>query len=261
MAIFITGDLHGDFRRFRPEIFYEQEALTKEDVVLVAGDFGGVWYGDTRDDEALDWLEGRPFTTVFVPGNHENYDALRKYPLAEWHGGKVRHVRPSVIMLERGQIFDLDSRKFFAMGGASSHDIQDGILEPDDPQFERKFQMLNARNAAFRVNHRSWWKEELPSQEEYNEALDNLERAGWSVDHILAHCAPTNIQAELLRELSRPDRLTEFLEDVCHRCRFQSMFFGHYHENMIIRQKYVLLYEQIIRLKEYPSDEICIEQK
>ncbi len=67
--------------------------------------------------------------------------------------------------------------------------------------------------------------------------------------------------AKLLRELSRPDRLTEFLEDVCHRCRFQSMFFGHYHENMIIRQKYVLLYEQIIRLKEYPSDEICIEQK
>ena len=261
MALFLTGDTHGDFRRFLPESFYEQERLTKEDLVLVCGDMGGVWYGDCRDDEGLDFLERRPFTTLFVVGNHENYDALRKYPLAEWHGGKVRHVRPSVIMLERGQIFDLDSRKFFAMGGASSHDIQDGILEPDDPQFERKFQMLNARNAAFRVNHRSWWKEELPSQEEYNEALDNLERAGWSVDHILAHCAPTNIQAELLRELSRPDRLTEFLEDVCHRCRFQSMFFGHYHENMIIRQKYVLLYEQIIRLKEYPSDEICIEQK
>ena len=25
MEIFITGDTHGDFRRFRPDIFYEQE--------------------------------------------------------------------------------------------------------------------------------------------------------------------------------------------------------------------------------------------
>ena len=37
MEIYITGDLHGDLRRFQPEIFYEQEGLTKEDIVLVAG--------------------------------------------------------------------------------------------------------------------------------------------------------------------------------------------------------------------------------
>ena len=29
MEIFITGDTHGDFRRFRPDIFYEQEHITK----------------------------------------------------------------------------------------------------------------------------------------------------------------------------------------------------------------------------------------
>ena len=42
MEIFITGDTHGDFRRFRPDIFYEQEHMTKEDLVLVCGDFGVV---------------------------------------------------------------------------------------------------------------------------------------------------------------------------------------------------------------------------
>ncbi len=119
MEIYITGDLHGDLRRFQPEIFYEQEGLTKEDLVLVAGDFGCVWHGDERDDEGLDWLEGRPFTTAFVTGNHENYDALRKYPLAEWRGGSIRRIRPSVILLERGQIFDLGGKRFFTMGGAS----------------------------------------------------------------------------------------------------------------------------------------------
>ena len=93
MEIYITGDTHGDFRRFQPEIFYEQAALTKEDVTLVCGDFGGVWHGDERDDEGLGWLEQRPFTTAFVTGNHENYDALRRYPLEEWNGGNIRRIR------------------------------------------------------------------------------------------------------------------------------------------------------------------------
>ena len=56
MSFFITGDTHGDFRRFLPERFYEQETLTKEDFVTVCGDLGGVWYGDHRDDEGLDFL-------------------------------------------------------------------------------------------------------------------------------------------------------------------------------------------------------------
>ena len=78
-----TGDTHGNFERFRPEYFPEGQELTKEDVVLQLGDFGGVWFGDERDDEALDWLKGLPFTVAFVSGNHENYDALVKYPIRE----------------------------------------------------------------------------------------------------------------------------------------------------------------------------------
>ena len=134
--IYLTGDLHGDFRRLSPERFREQEALSKEDILLACGDFGGVWYGDERDDEKLDWLESRPFTTAFVTGNHENYDALQTYPLEQWRGGAIRRIRPSVILLERGQVFNLCGKRFFTMGGASSHDIQDGILEPDDPLFQ-----------------------------------------------------------------------------------------------------------------------------
>ena len=103
MEIYITGDLHGDLRRFQPEIFYEQETLTKEDIVLVAGDFGCVWHGDGQDDENLDWLEGWPFTTAFVTGNHENYDALRKYPLEEWHGGLNSRQSPAKRVCREGE--------------------------------------------------------------------------------------------------------------------------------------------------------------
>ncbi len=249
MALFLTGDTHGDFRRFLPENFYEQERLTKEDLVLICGDMGGVWYGDCRDDEGLDFLESRPFTTLFVAGNHENYDALRTYPLEDWRGGKIRRICPSVLLLERGQVFDLNGKQIFTMGGASSHDIQGGILEPDDPLFLLKFHALEARGTPFRVNHRSWWKEELPGPEEYLEARRNLDRAGWEVDYIITHCAPTSIQNELLRKRSKPDELTDFLEEVRQRCQFRYHFFGHYHGDGIIQKRFVMLHKQILRLK------------
>ena len=58
--------------------------------------------------DALDWLERLPFTLAFVCGNHENYDALARYPVAEWRGGKVHCIRPHVLHLMRGQIFELE---------------------------------------------------------------------------------------------------------------------------------------------------------
>ena len=83
MAIFITGDIHGDFTRFKKDIFYEQAELTKEDCVIITGDFGGIWDGSANERYWLDWLEKKPFTTLFVSGNHENYDLLAEYPVEE----------------------------------------------------------------------------------------------------------------------------------------------------------------------------------
>ena len=146
--VFVTGDLHGNFERFKPKYFPEQARMTKQDIMICAGDFGGVWFGDSRDDETLDWLERLPFTLAFVCGNHENYDVLERYPVAEWHGGWVHRVRPHVLHLMRGQIFELEGCRFFTMGGAKSHDIEDGILEPDAPDFERRLTMLQRKPRA-----------------------------------------------------------------------------------------------------------------
>ena len=66
----------------------------------------------------------------------------------------------------RGQIFELEGKKIFSFGGASSHDIDGGILELDDPNFKRKKKNLDKGWRPYRINHLSWWKEELPSEEE-----------------------------------------------------------------------------------------------
>ena len=127
--IYITGDIHGSPERLGVHSFYEQKEMTRDDVVIICGDFGMVWEesGESASERYwLKWLEDKPFTTVFVCGNHENFDRLYQYPVKEWHGGKVHEIRPHVLHLMRGEVFDIEGVKFFAFGGASSHDIRDG---------------------------------------------------------------------------------------------------------------------------------------
>ena len=246
--LFATGDTHGDFGRFSAEIFPEQNELGREDFVLICGDFGGVWSGDKKEQRRLDKLEALPFTTLWIDGNHENYDRLQKYPVEEWNGGKIQRIRPHILHLMRGQVFKIDGHTLFTMGGASSHDISDGILNPWSPDFKELYQAMRSMGAQFRVNHRSWWKEELPSESEYEEARRNLEKAGNQVDYIVTHCAPNHIVDQLGNGAYAHDALTDFLQTICETTSFRHWLFGHYHNNRILEQRFVLLWEQIVRV-------------
>lgn len=71
--IYATGDTHGDFQRFEPEHFPEQSGMTKEDYMIICGDFGGVWDGGKKDKRSLDRLEALPFTVYWLFGHyHDN---------------------------------------------------------------------------------------------------------------------------------------------------------------------------------------------
>ena len=166
MAIYITGDTHGGFQRFGSKYFPQQKNMGREDYMIVAGDFGGLWDGSPKDQYWLDWLEEKPFTTLFVDGNHENFDLLNTLPERQWNGGRVHVVREHVLHLMRGQVFTFGGLTWLTMGGASSHDIQDGILDPADPDFEGQYWLMRRLRAMFRVKGVSWWPEELPSAEE-----------------------------------------------------------------------------------------------
>ena len=66
------------------------------------------------------------------------------------------------------------------------------------------------------------------------------------VDFVVTHCAPTDIQKIFGEGLYVPDRLTDYLMEVKETLDFKKWFFGHYHDNRNIQDKYVMLYEQII---------------
>lgn len=249
--IYITGDCHSNFERFNTRNFPEQKEMTKDDYVIICGDFGGVWNKDGEskmETSVLDWLDGKAFTTLFVDGNHENFDRLYAYPVEMWHGGKVHKIRSSVIHLMRGQIFELEEKKIFTFGGASSHDISAGILEPDDPMFKLKKKVLDRDWEPYRINHVSWWKEELPSEEEKQEGLKNLQKYHNEVDFIVTHCCASSTQAIMSDGLYKPDMLTEYFEKIRQTARFKKCFFGHYHDNRNVTKDELLLWEQIIRI-------------
>ena len=230
--VFITGDIHGEhsIKRFASNNFNRNNELnlTKEDHLIITGDFGLIWDGTASKRERwwLDWLDEKPWTTLFVDGNHENHARLDNYPVGLWNGGKVHEVSDSVIHLMRGQVFNLHGKKFFAMGGAYSHDIQ------------------------YRIPDKSWWAREVPSFCEREEALDNLEKHKWKVDYVVTHDAPTFIAQRLIHTPDRKvDDFTDWLEDVSSKLEFNQWFFGHHHQDReLLDGKYQAMYHDIAQI-------------
>ncbi|MBQ1312358.1 MAG: metallophosphoesterase [Blautia sp.] len=247
--IYITGDCHQDFRRFSTRVFLQQKEMAKNDYVIVCGDFGGVWNRKEENKEEkhlMDWLEEKSFTTLFVDGNHENFDRLDAYPVEHWHGGKVHKIRPSVIHLMRGQVFEIDGRSIFAFGGARSHDIKGGILEPGDKNLLARARRLEKEGLPYRVNHISWWEREMPTEEEMEEGRRNLAAYRNTVDIIVTHCCAASTLSLLGRGSGDQDNLTAYLEEIRQKTDFRKWFFGHYHEDRPVNDREVLLYEKII---------------
>lgn len=294
MALFVTGDTHGADRlglhsvdgyvpRLNMSGFPEQRELNKDDVVVICGDFGGIWDTDReafaespKERHDLDWLDTRSFTTVFVPGNHENYDRLtgcrderllnswlyekmpdaekdklrQGYPWKEWNGGTVRVIRPSVLMLESG-VFDIGGYKCLAYGGAKSHDIADGILDPADfgsrSTYRAAYKSWQDRDRMFRVKGISWWEQEQPGPEAEESIMAAATEHGNCVDYIFTHEAAISDYTFLgYRE---PSRINYFLQELKETVQYKHWFFGHYHNNCNIPgNKEHLLYEQVVQI-------------
>lgn len=234
--VYITGDTHGqiDLKKITTDgLKMRGIDITSGDYLIILGDWGVVWdrastQGKVKrpDTFLLHWYESKPWTTIVVLGNHENYDAYENLPLSEWNGAKVWRLAENVIVVKSGEIFTLNDKTFFVMGGASSID------------------------KASRVNHISWWRQELPSFEDTDLALDKLESYGYKVDYLLTHCAPTKLHQKIVKEESK-DCLTEFLDCIinCYGLEYTHHYFGHYHiDQNFIDEKATCLYHMIVEL-------------
>ena len=200
--------------------------LTKQSYICILGDFGCVWRLDNEDNYWLDWLEDKNFTTLFIPGNHECYPLLRSFPTEQWRGGVIRRIRPTVMMLERGEIFNINNNTFFCFGAARSVD------------------------KVYRKEGVSWWQDEQANRQEYENGINNLEKYNFNVDYILTHCAPNYLVDKLYPYENQHDDTTNYLEkNIRQQTNFKKWMMGHYHlDRNYDNNKYNIFYQDIMEL-------------
>lgn len=220
--IYITGDTHipVNISKLNTKNFPQQKTMTKKDYVIICGDFGAVWNDQGEDKYWRKWLATRNFTTLFVDGNHENFDLLKQYPVSEWNGGKVHFINDSIIHLMRGQVFTIDGLKLFTMGGATSID---------------KYR---------RTEGVSWWAEEIPSHEEFEHALDNLDAHNWEVDYVLTHTTSTRNMDRMIYEKEN-NPLNSFFDMLESDLKYKHWYFGHFHRDEMLDDKHTVVFEEI----------------
>lgn len=230
--IFVTGDLHGEKEQIQEYIKVLSDC-TKDDILIVAGDFGIPWYSRAldmhyKDDKLLDLLRNAPFTTCFVDGNHENFDLLYSNPVIEKWGGRV-HDLDGIYHLMRGEIFTMENQTIFTFGGATSVDKQ------------------------YRTPSISWWEQENSTSEEQSYAIENLKKHNFNVDYVITHQAPKQfihiIRHLLFNKVNITCPTQEFLTKLKPKLTFKKWYFGHYHDDInspIDRAR--LLFDEIVDL-------------
>jgi len=228
--IFITGDTHADsdYYKLSRYLFPEGKYLTKNDYVIICGDFGGVWGNKEQDKWVQSWYDAKPWTTLFIDGNHDNHDMLdNDFEVEEWNGGKIHKITPSIYHLMRGQIYTIDGKTFFTMGGANSI----------DKEWRLKYEAKNP-------NEKIWWEQEMPSEEQMQQGIDVLKKHNNKVDYIITHDCPASI-INKINENYKKDALNDYLEIINNTVEFKHWFFGHYHTDMLIDEKYHLMYDKV----------------
>ncbi len=101
--------------------------------------------------------------------------------------------------------------------------------------------MYQKRGAYFRIGDYSWWDLELPTEEEMQNRIKNLEKVNYIVDYIISHCCPTSIQT-LLNRSYKKDILTYYLQEISEKSEFEKWYFGYYHAYRQINSQFTVLY-------------------
>ena len=231
--IYITGDIHGSRRRVET---YIESLLKPDDSLLVTGDFGIGFFRDENwseesEDGFFDYLEKQNCTFIFCDGNHEDFNKLNNYTVSNWNGGRVHKIRKNVIHLMRGEVYDIDGKKAFVMGGGYSLD-------------------KGRRTCGY-----TWWPEEMPNNKEYENASKNLKANNYKVDYILTHTAPrkTIVYMSTLGENIKPMvreelPLNEFLQWVEETTEYDKWYLGHFHLDREMRGNQYVLFNEIREL-------------
>lgn len=218
--IYITGDLHGDTSLIRLK-----EAANKENIeyLIVTGDFGYGYFDNEFENSLLDEISKLNYTILWVDGNHEGFDNLKKFPVENWCGGTIHKLRDNIFHLNRGEIYTINNKTFFTFGGARSVDI-----------YHQKAQG-------------TWFEEEMPTKAEMDYGIENLEKYNYTVDYIITHTCDEESLVSIL-PYAESDELVRFFTFIKNNSHYKKWYFGHMHIDCNIDNIHRCMYRNIIEL-------------
>ena len=224
--VYITGDTHGDISWFKnPKL----KKLGEKDILIICGDFGFLWNPKSEAEKKnLEILKSKKYTICFLDGANENFDMLDAYTPYRWKGGNAHKIANNIFHLMRGEIFTLDNKTFFVMGGGESDDRD--MREPGV----------------------SWWEEEMPNAEEIKNAEDNLKDANYNVNYILSYEAPAVAKDFLklhLKEAAKISPLNTYLQDLTKNVDYYHWYFGSLHTDLQISKKMTAVFNEIHEIR------------
>ena len=213
--ILITGDIHGDFTRFKDK---RLKKLRKSDALIICGDFGFIWDGSRREKRILKRLGRRRYNILFVEGSHENFEELEKYETEEWCGGMTRKISGNLRQLVRGNVFEIAGKTVFAFGGGKSDDTNDELK----------------------------MKYEVPSGNELAEADRKLSEHGNQVDYVVSYEPPVTLGEFLTGNEAQADTIGAYLEEKKNTLQFAHWFFGKFHVTKRIPTRFTAVFDTVI---------------
>lgn len=221
--IIITGDTHADISRI---LKIDDSEMTKNDIVIILGDFGVIWGDSERTEYCLKVLGEKNFTTAFLDGNHENFvEIARLEKTIFWNNGYVGLLPHGVIHLLRGEIYNINDKRIGVCGGANSVDLW------------------------HRTEGISWWREEEITNNDINKFMTIAEEYDNKVDIMLSHDAPASIipivklysgvnDGEISNSQKQLEKINQIID-------IKKWYFGHWHIDKKIDDKFECLYKKI----------------
>ena len=210
--IYYTGDIHGS--KFEVVRLCKRFNLTKEDTIVLLGDVGANYYGDSRDEELKEVFSRLKPTIFCIHGNHEIRPSnIPSYKTKEWNGGTVwyEEAYPNILFAKDGDVFEIEGIKHLVIGGAYSVD---------------KFYRI--------TRGYGWWADEQQIREK-------------DFDIILSHTCPFKYEPRemflAVIDQSTVDTSTErWLDTIEEMVDYKAWYCGHWHTNKRIDKMHFLFH-------------------
>ena len=255
--ILMCGDLHGNWKPIRDlyETMLKKQPLTKNDVLIILGDFSANFFFNHRDAEYKKKLGKYKITYFIIRGNHEERPSIcmNKNPSA-WHmeefWGNQVYVENDYPYIK----YALDMPAKYEIPTAQGDSIKTLVL-PGAYSVDKYYRLQHGM---------TWFKNEQLTQQEMWDGTELASKAKW--DLILSHTCPiawepTDLFLSQIDQSTVDSTMERWLGNIEYKTDYTLWCFGHFHQTRIYpkdwennRQSLMLYNDVVLDLNSFFMD-------